>query len=433
MLIELHAIQNHAPSNLNRDDTGSPKEAFFGGHRRARISSQCLKRSIRKSPLFKDELGDEVAFRTQRLAEQVEKVLREQLGCKGEDAQRIARRASVLGSAKKQDKEAEETAKAEATPGNPTKARSKPKNEGKEATGAKEDENGLPTTNQLIFLGSAEVLSVARALKEISKKHGKDFDDLKAVELEKAIAESVNPKKGAAARAIPVEIALFGRMTTSDAFEDVAASVQVAHALSTNRLDHEYDYYTAVDDLKDKSSGDDAGAGMVGDVEFNSSCYYKYFNLDWDAFAAKVQDEQLALKALKAFLRAALLTTPTGKQNSFAAHNHPDFVLVECKTRKIPVSYVNAFVKPAVPHGQLDLVDDSIAKLGAYVSIITKTYTIDADRFWFSTRPHDAKPVDKKGEALGQLIKGKKVDTLDQLIEEVQKKCSPSDRKEGKS
>ncbi len=33
MLIELHLIQNHAPSNLNRDDTGSPKEAFFGGHR----------------------------------------------------------------------------------------------------------------------------------------------------------------------------------------------------------------------------------------------------------------------------------------------------------------------------------------------------------------------------------------------------------------
>ena len=49
MLIEVHILQNHAPSNLNRDDTGSPKEAVFGGYKRARISSQCLKRSIRRS------------------------------------------------------------------------------------------------------------------------------------------------------------------------------------------------------------------------------------------------------------------------------------------------------------------------------------------------------------------------------------------------
>ena len=47
-IIELHLIQNFAPSNLNRDDTGSPKDAMFGGVRRARISSQCLKRAIRR-------------------------------------------------------------------------------------------------------------------------------------------------------------------------------------------------------------------------------------------------------------------------------------------------------------------------------------------------------------------------------------------------
>ena len=47
MNIELHLIQNFAPSNLNRDDTGSPKTCEFGGYRRARISSQCIKRAIR--------------------------------------------------------------------------------------------------------------------------------------------------------------------------------------------------------------------------------------------------------------------------------------------------------------------------------------------------------------------------------------------------
>ena len=44
MLIQIHMLQNYAPSNLNRDDSGSPKSAVFGDQPRGRISSQCLKR-----------------------------------------------------------------------------------------------------------------------------------------------------------------------------------------------------------------------------------------------------------------------------------------------------------------------------------------------------------------------------------------------------
>ena len=40
MFVELHLLQNFAPSCLNRDDTNSPKDCEFGGYRRARISSQ---------------------------------------------------------------------------------------------------------------------------------------------------------------------------------------------------------------------------------------------------------------------------------------------------------------------------------------------------------------------------------------------------------
>ena len=36
------------PSNINRDDTGSPKTAQYGGVRRARVSSQSWKRAIRE-------------------------------------------------------------------------------------------------------------------------------------------------------------------------------------------------------------------------------------------------------------------------------------------------------------------------------------------------------------------------------------------------
>ena len=65
MLIEIHAIQNHSPSNLNRDDLGAPKTCFFGGVLRSRISSQCIKRSIRMSEEFKALLG---GIRTRQLA-----------------------------------------------------------------------------------------------------------------------------------------------------------------------------------------------------------------------------------------------------------------------------------------------------------------------------------------------------------------------------
>ncbi len=48
MKLELHILQSFAPSNLNRDDTGAPKDCELGGYRRARIPSQCQKRAVRE-------------------------------------------------------------------------------------------------------------------------------------------------------------------------------------------------------------------------------------------------------------------------------------------------------------------------------------------------------------------------------------------------
>src|SRR6266508_2221569 len=65
-LIAIHMLQNHAPSNLNRDDNGDPKDALFGGVRRARISSQSLKRSIRWSDTFRSYFTDMPALLAER-------------------------------------------------------------------------------------------------------------------------------------------------------------------------------------------------------------------------------------------------------------------------------------------------------------------------------------------------------------------------------
>ena len=94
-LIEIHALQNFAPSNLNRDDTGAPKDAFFGGTRRARISSQCLKRAVRE--YFKNLVGEnklnptDLAQRTKRLLDAIV----DRLGAHGRDKVMAAKKAIV--------------------------------------------------------------------------------------------------------------------------------------------------------------------------------------------------------------------------------------------------------------------------------------------------------------------------------------------------
>src|SRR5437867_286420 len=72
--------------------------------------------------------------------------------------------------------------------------------------------------------------------------------------------------------------------TVGEAIADrtVDAAAQVAHAISTHKLSQEMDYWTAADDLKDRSEGEDAGAGMLGTAEFNASLFYRCacINLD---------------------------------------------------------------------------------------------------------------------------------------------------------
>ena len=68
MFLQIHTLRSFGPSNPNRDDTGSPKTAIYGGRLRQRISSQCLKRATSHSTM-KD--GKRESFRTRLLAERV--------------------------------------------------------------------------------------------------------------------------------------------------------------------------------------------------------------------------------------------------------------------------------------------------------------------------------------------------------------------------
>jgi CRISPR-associated protein Cas7/Cse4/CasC subtype I-E len=98
-----------------------------------------------------------------------------------------------------------------------------------------------------------------------------------------------------------VDVALFGRMLADLPSVNQDAACQVAHAISTHRVEREFDYFTAVDD---KGDADETGAGMIGQVEFNSATLYRYAVLDLHKLLANLQgDRELALSAVAAFTR----------------------------------------------------------------------------------------------------------------------------------
>src|SRR3954453_16270404 len=101
LFVQLPLLTAYPPANLNRDDTGRPKTAQFGGATRLRVSSQALKRAWRTSDLFERRLKGRLGERTQRLGEVVERHLKEARKADEAGARRIARTvADVFGKLK---------------------------------------------------------------------------------------------------------------------------------------------------------------------------------------------------------------------------------------------------------------------------------------------------------------------------------------------
>jgi CRISPR system Cascade subunit CasC len=189
----------------------------------------------------------------------------------------------------------------------------------------------------------------------------------------------------------------------------------------------EFDYFTAVDDLvsDDSSIETDAGADMIGDVEYNSACYYKYFSIHPDALVDNltgrefrqaiaasdhVEQVELAALAVSEFLRAAVMVSPSGKQNSFAAHQLPFAILVEVRPNALPISYANAFVLPVKPSGDKGLPQASFEKLKTHAQALTKKFGLQSEARWLLT------------EEDGLEIEGvQTMASLDELCEKLQK------------
>ena len=70
LYLDIHVLQNVPPCCINRDDTGSPKTAKYGGAVRARVSSQSWKHEMRK--MFTEIVGEQnVGIRTKKIVEMI--------------------------------------------------------------------------------------------------------------------------------------------------------------------------------------------------------------------------------------------------------------------------------------------------------------------------------------------------------------------------
>ena len=357
MFIEIHLIQNFAPSNLNRDDTNNPKDCEFGGVRRARISSQCIKRAIRQDAHFEQCTGVPNSQRTVRIVEALVKGLME-AGKNPDEARKMA----------------EEFAKNYAS---------------KKATALDKSQTGV-----LLFLSQQEIEEICGKLSQI----GNQPSELKKYAENFAKANKDRPSAP--------DIALFGRMLADRPETNVDAACQVAHAISTHSVNMDIDFFTAVDDLL--PSGE-TGASMMGVTGFNSACFYRYACIDFGQLVNNLKgDVGMARRTVEAFMRASVHAVPTGKQNSFAAQNPPSFLMAVVREDGQCWSLANAFEKPVYSGGK-GLVEASVKALDDYWGKLSAFYG------------GTARPVVAYLDGEGGLdcLKGARVLTLDQWTETV--------------
>lgn len=342
--IQLHFLTAYPPSNLNRDDTGRPKTAVFGGVPRLRVSSQSLKRAWRTSPVFGDRLGARVGKRTQRLGGEVREYLVEK-GMADDQAIEVARSiAGVFG--KLEDK------------ANPDKK-----------GGAEKREKDPTFIKQLAFVAPEE------------RARAREMAD-------RALAgEEIKPDADAllVATDSAADIAMFGRMLADNPAFNREAAVQVAHAITTHRAAVEDDYYVAVDDLKDSAEREDAGTSFIGVQEYGSGLFYLYACVDCDLLVSNLGgDRELARDAIAALIESATMVSPRGKQASFASRARASFALAERGSQQ-PRTLAAAFLKPVTPNegkdedGRGDISRISVDRLHAFRARLDGVYGSSCD------------------------------------------------------
>lgn len=299
LFIDIHILQDLPPSNINRDQSGSPKTATYGGVQRLRVSSQAWKRATRLA--FGNDLPEqERGVRTRRLEQLLRRDMLD-LGVNESTAEEIT--AAVLKTLGiKAGKKAE-------------------------------------LLSYLLFCSRVQLSEVARRMAELAQA----WSGLTGQQKEEAAANVGIREILSSGHSL--DVALFGRMVADLSNLNVDAATQVAHAISTHAAGSQFDYFTAVDDVPSVDEEGDLGAGMIGTVEFNSGTLYRFATVAFSQLVENLADREAATSGVGRFLEAFALSMPAGHQNSFAARTRPSLVVVTVRTDQ-PVNLVSAFERP---------------------------------------------------------------------------------------
>lgn len=384
--IDIHIVQNVAPSCLNRDDTGAPKDCWFGGARRARISSQCLKRAAREYFSNADLLPpEELATRTRNLVALIAARLEKEGHRETQQAIIAALDAGLnkTGATKK--------AKA--------KAKGKTDDEEKGSYSKLFDRKKPQQLAALLFASERTIAAVTKIIEE-------SLDQLSNGSCPAEVARQIfdafdNPSNNS------VDLALFGRMLATCEDLNVHAAAHFANSIGTNRLDREADFFTAIDDFMLE---DESGSAHLDSNEFNSSCHYRFASINLDLFTKNLDgDCEQALRGLAAFIRSIVMAIPKARQSSFASYTLPATVLIGVHTSQ-PVQLTNAVEKP-VWHGEHPdgLTAATVARLQQHAQTMASAYGLELN----------LRALDTTG-----VWSGNTVPTLDDLINSVIREVS---------
>lgn len=362
LYIDIHMLQSVPPSNINRDDTGSPKTARFGGVQRSRVSSQAWKKAARD--LFPDYLDEsEIGQRTKHAVDAIATIVKEKRP-DIDDSQAVKVSSEALSAA-----------------------------------GIKIKDND---TGYLLFIAPRQAEELARIAvgslgngPAIDKRQARTILDVKQ-----------NPVLNA------IDIALFGRMVADAPDLNVDAAVQVAHAISVGKAETEFDYFTALDD---RAPEDNAGAAMIETTEFTSSTLYRYADIDVLHLCENLGSANAACKGIDAFLRAFVRSMPTGKQNSFANRTLPSAIVVQLRGMQ-PVSLVNAFERPVASENGKGQMGVACERLVEQEKAIDNAFGSAPSRSFVVCASSDAEPIKRFPNA--------EVVNFDELVSRVTSACA---------
>jgi len=333
--LDMHVLISHSPCCLNRDDSNMQKSVYFGGIRRTRISSQCFKRAVRKSDCYKENFDSSVRTRifVNELVNEFAKDCQDEKKAKSIEESGLYLAALIEGKSKPAD-----------------------------IKKYKRADSGQIECQILPFV-EEEMQQIRKLFKdslELNTEKKIDF-------LKKGLTQIKEAMKGK----FTLDVAISGRMSTSDFLLPVDGAVSVQHGFTTHAEQAEIDWFTAVDELQSK------GSGHLDTQGFGAGVFYRYASLNIDQLSKNMGiDRSSALDVAARFVRLFATVVPTAKQRAFAAYNLADLVMVSFSD--FPLSAANAFEKPVQyerPAG--GYLRPSIKALDDYMATVYRGYGID--------------------------------------------------------